>query len=249
MDTKEITLYRAVTIAAVVLMSIIFYFIISSLRQQRKQRISYKEKIEGEITTLENERTRVAADLHDELGPILSAAKFKLFSIDSTDPENRKCIADASRHIDTILEKVRFISNGLMPNTLITKGTVYAIEEFIDNLGDNIGLSIQFRQYDVPNLQHQQSIHIYRMLQEIIHNSIKHASASRLVIEMRATKNRLLLLSADDGKGFNAIDAIKGKKGLGLRNLQSRADILNGNINIVSKTGKGTRISIEIPLT
>lgn len=248
MDTKETTAYHAVLIAAAVIGTIIAYFIIAIIRQQRKHRLLYKAKIEAEITTLEKERTRVAADLHDELGPTLSAAKFKLGSIEGVTGEDEKMITDAILYIDTILQQVRHIANDLMPNTLLRNGPISAIEEFIDHMTGNSSLKISFHHTNIPGLPQSQAVHVYRIIQEIIHNTVKHANARELKIELYANKNKLIIATADDGKGFNYNTMHKENNGLGLSNLRSRTDILSGSIHVSSKPGKGTRFTIEIPL-
>ena len=248
MDTKETTVYHTVLIAAAVIGTIISYFIMSIIRQQRKHRLLYKAKIEAEITTLEKERTRVAADLHDELGPTLSAAKFKLSSIEAVTGEDAKMVTEAIHYIDTILQQVRHIANDLMPNTLLRNGPVSAIEEFIGHMTANSTLNISFHQNHIPALPQSQAIHIYRIIQEIIHNTVKHANATQLKIELYKDKNKLIIAAADDGKGFRYNAMRKEKNGLGLGNLRSRTEILSGELHIFSRPGKGTRFTIEIPL-
>lgn len=248
MDTKETTTYYAVLIAAAVIGTIIIYFIVSVFRQQRKHRFLYKAYIESEIATLEKERARIAADLHDELGPTLSAAKFKLGSIDSATGDDVKMITDSVQYIDTIIQQLRLIANDLMPKTLLRYGAVSAIEEFIHHMSANSTLKISFHHNNVPALPQSQAIHIYRILQEIIHNTIKHANATQLKIKMFRLKNKLIIATVDDGKGFDYVSVNAQKNGLGLSNLQSRTDMLSGEIHISSGAGKSTHYTIRIPL-
>ncbi len=100
----------------------------------------------------------------------------------------------------------------------------------------------------MPELSPYQQIHIYRILQEIINNTVKHAKAFGLKIELFASKNNLVILTCDNGIGFDHKNAQHENKGLGLQTLQTRTDILGGEIHINSKPGKGTRYCIEIPL-
>lgn len=234
-------------IAAGIIGIIIAYFIISVIRQQKKYLQVQRSKIAAEINTLEKERARVASDLHDELGPTLSAVKFKLSSIEDLAVRDEKIMLHAMDQIDNILTQVRQISNGLMPGTLSAKGPVYAIERFIESKGSIPGLTITVVQKkDNIAFAASQSIHVYRILQEIIHNTIRHAQAKRLSIQLDERKNWITIAAADDGKGFNRSVATK-MGHLGLRNLQSRVDILNGIIQIDTAIGRGTRIYIEIP--
>lgn len=247
MDTKETSVYQAVLIAASVIGTIILYFIISVIRQQRKHRLLYQAKLSAEIIALEKERTRVAADLHDELSPTLSAVKFKIENIDPHKNNAEQMISDSLKYIDSILHQVRHIAYGLMPITLIRNGLVPAIEEFIGHTTAGSKLNIEFQYRNIPELPQETSIHIYRILQEIIHNSIKHARATKLKIEIRYRQNILHIATTDNGQGFNITDS--GNAGMGLNNIRSRTEMLAGELHIRSAPGKGTGFSIQVPLS
>jgi two-component system NarL family sensor kinase len=247
MDTKETTTYNAVLIAAVVIGTIILYFILSIIRQQRKHRLLYKATIEAEITTLEKERLRLAADLHDELGPTLSAAKLKLSNIDDLPPDDEKMRTEAMQHIDNILQQVRSIANDLMPNTLLRNGPVAAIEEYINRTAANDQLNIELYAVNFPVLPQNAQVHIYRIMQELIHNTVKHARAKRLVIELNTNNNMLVMSTADNGIGFRQ-ESTPGTS-MGLNNLRSRTEMLGGEMFIKTKPGKGTMFTFHIPLT
>ena len=255
MDAHQTSIYTAILITALIVGGILVFFIFSLVRQQKRNNALYKAKILAEITTLENERARVANDLHDELGPLLSAIKFKLSSIETHLPEDELVMQQTSEHIVDIISRMREISNDLMPNTLIRKGLVYAIDEFIGKLGNGIthgetihGLTISFFHQDVPELPKNMAINIYRIVQEIIHNTIKHAKASRLRINISVKDNKLVLQTEDNGTGFDYNDADRTSTGFGLRNLVSRSEIMGGDLYIDSKKGKGTIYTIEIPV-
>lgn len=246
MHPFETTIFHAFLVTALIIGSIIVFFLITLIRLQRRHMALYKAKLIAEITTLEKERTRIAADLHDDLGPLLSAVKFKLNSLDRLSSEEQSLIADASQNLDNIIYRLRSISNGLMPNTLLRKGAIYAIEEFIaaSTVGD---LNIELVNYNTPNLPNDKAIHLYRILQEIIHNTLKHAKATKLKIQLYSRNNRFIILSVDNGLGFNAIAAINEPSGMGLQNIQSRVELLGGTIQLISKPGKGTQHIIEFP--
>src|SRR5262245_1656804 len=131
MDPHQAKIYTAIIITSVIVGVIILYFVISLIRHQRKNLELYNLKIQAEITTTENERTRIACDLHDELGPLLSAVKFKISSLDTPLEEDKEMVEESAKHIDDIIQRMREISNDLMPNTLLRKGILYAMEEFI----------------------------------------------------------------------------------------------------------------------
>lgn len=247
MDAKETSIYAAVLIISIVLGIIITYFIISIIRQQRKNLELYKQSIHTEITTLERERTRMAADLHDEVGPVLSAVKLKLNSLDVTSEDDVIEVKKTNDQIDNLLRRMREISFDLMPNSLIRKGLAAAINEFVDYCSKSSSLQIKF-QFENIALTQLQSINLYRIIQEIIHNTIKHARATELLMALRREKTTLVLTTQDNGIGFSYDSRSKEASGLGLRNLLSRTEIIGGKMFFESKKGKGTTYIFEIPI-
>ncbi len=248
MDTKEAKVYVAILIAAGVLGIILVYFIITIIRQQKKNLVLHKEKIQAEINTLETERKRIAADLHDDLGPLLSAVKLQINSLNSEDKEDAEIIDKSNSQIDVILHRVREISNDLMPHVLLRKGLVAAIKEYVDDLKESHILQVNFDSPAIVIPSKETEVHLYRVVKEIIHNTIKHAHATLLELKLYKENNKLILYARDDGKGFEYDQAIKNSRGLGLSNLASRIEILKGELFIESKPGKGTAYTIEIPL-
>ena len=148
MDPREKELYNSILIVVAVIAAIMIYFIISIIRQQRRYRQVTQEKIKAEITTLENERRRIAADLHDEVGPLLSAVKLQINHIESADPTEQFLIQKSSNHIDDIIRKMREISNDLLPNVLVRKGLVAAIQDFLNKLKNASKIQIDFQHND-----------------------------------------------------------------------------------------------------
>jgi signal transduction histidine kinase len=248
MDTQEKEFYQSLLIVVVVVGIILAYFIITIIRYQRRSMRLNKEKIRAEIDTLENERKRIASDLHDELGPLLSAVKLQINNLETKFPEDLVLIEKSSQHINVIIKKLREISNDLMPNTLLRKGLKTAIEEFIESSLQVYRLPVKFICEESLQLDQDKEINIYRMVQEILHNTIKHAKASLLIIQISVQDNRLFLMTADNGAGFDYIAKTKDNAGLGLRNLQSRTEVMGGELTCFSETGRGTTYTIEIPL-
>jgi signal transduction histidine kinase len=249
MHTKEDLLYTTILIVSIIIGIIIACFLLSVIWQQRKFRKLNQQKIEIEIYTLENERKRIAADLHDELGAVLSAMKFKLESIDSASAADQLEVGQCVDLASEIMAKIRWITNALMPPTLIHHGIVSAINEFVRKVNhDHSQLEIIFACAGIPELPVLRSVHIFRMLQEIIHNTMKHAKAGSLKIELFTENDKLVILTADDGAGFDYDSAVREKKGLGLDTLQNRADLLGGEFHLMSVPGSGTRYHIRIPL-
>ena len=219
---------------------IITFFIITMLRHHRRYVKLQKERMLNEIASLENERKRMAYDLHDGLGPMLSAIKLNINSIETNTDEDTAIIQKASNHIDDAIKNMRSISYNLLPVTLERKGLFEALREFIEYSSAKSKLPIQLflkHQVEVPK---EKEIHIFRILQEIIHNSIKHAQAKNLYIGFGYEEERIVIFAKDDGIGFDVAKIKETSGGLGLKSIESRADILNCLVLIESSQGKGT---------
>jgi signal transduction histidine kinase len=248
MDTQETKIYIAALIAAGILGIILVYFIITMIRQQRRTQALNREKIHAEILTTEKERKRIAKDLHDDLGPMLSAIKFKITSVDLLSEEDKQLISDASKHIDDSLHRIREISFDLMPNALLRKGLIATLEELIPKFEKLTNLEIRFANGTLPALPSDTVINLYRVILEIINNTVKHARSVTLNIELKQVNNKLVLLTEDKGIGFQFDQQAGENKGLGLRNLQSRAEIMNADLVVDTAPGKGTKYILEIPI-
>jgi signal transduction histidine kinase len=228
---------------------IIAFFITSIIRYHRRYVRMQRERITAEVRLLENERKRIAGDLHDSLGPLLSSVKLKISSVEVPDAEDRKVIQQSAKHIDEIITSMRQISYDLLPIALERKGLIEAVRDFVTHLGREDQLEVSVYTMNPVGPHPEQDIHLYRILQEIIHNTLKHANASRLDIGFRQEANELLLLVQDNGQGFSVEKAREHSRGLGLKSLETRTDILKGTIHIRSAVGEGTRYYIRIPRT
>lgn len=248
MYTTQAPLYLILAIVFVTIGIIIICFVIAILSQRRNVERLRKSKEEAEITTLENERKRMAADIHDELGPLLSAAKSKYSEVECFSLDDEKLLKRGHQIIDEIVLKMRRIAKNLMPTVLIYKGPIEAIKEFIELLDAGSNLKIEFEPGTVPTLSQLQSVNVFRIVQEIINNTLKHAGAANLKIAMYTDRNKLVISTVDDGRGFNHKIMIREGGGLGLSNMQSRADMLKGEVRVRSKIGQGTNYCITIPL-
>jgi len=248
MYSKEDLLYRIILIVSLIIGIIICSFVLIVIWQQRKWRKLNMQMIAIEIDTLENERKRVAADLHDELGAALTAMKFKLESIDSASAGDQVRVSQCVRLTHDILYRIRRISNALMPDSLVNNGIIASITDYANLVNDHSKLRIIFESIGEADIPFETSVHIFRILQEIINNTLKHANASTLKIEFIMEGDKLIILTADNGRGFDFKNATKNKKGLGLGNLQNRADLLGGEFHLRSAPQKGTRCHIIVPL-
>jgi signal transduction histidine kinase len=164
MDTEEASIYTAVLITSVVISVIIIYFAVSVIRQQRKKLELTRQNMLLEISTMERERSRVASDLHDDLGPVLSVVKFKIDNVKVPEEGDRLQLQDASIQVDGLIEKIREISINLMPSSLLRKGLFSSIEEFLRSIDNTGGAKINFNNNCNSNVADEVSIHIYRVI-------------------------------------------------------------------------------------
>jgi len=248
MDTQEATTYTFVLITSVTLGIIIAYFIISIIRQQRARLEIQKASMLAELSAMEKERARIAADLHDDLGPVLSVIKFQVDSVDGVKEEDREQLTQASQFLDSLIGRMREIANNLMPTALQRKGLITAVEEFLSKAGEAGKMKIEFTYSSNIDLAEETSINIYRMIQEVVHNCMKHAAASEMIISIERRNGTLIILCTDNGKGFDYEKLPRQSTGIGLKSLKNRTEMMGGTMDIESKDGKGTAFLFEIPI-
>lgn len=248
MDAKESQIYIAVIIAAIVLGFVIAYFFYSSLKQHKKVRKMERQNANAQITVLEKDRSRIATDLHDDLTPMLAAVRMNISTLQPSNKKEEAVLLTTSATLDDIAHRMRTIAFDLMPTTLQYKGLVDAIQEFVNYVSRSNTIQIRFTGPDKKlDLDAQTTIHIYRIVQEIIHNTIKHAKARELIIRLKKRSGYLILATKDNGVGFDHKEQLNNSKGLGLKSLMNRVYLLQAEFLIDSKPGKGTSITIRIP--
>lgn len=244
----EDRIYDITALLSSLLAVIITFFIGSIIRYHRRYVRLQRERITAEIKSLENERKRIATDLHDSLGPLLSTVKLNMTSIEVTDPRDKQIIAKSGKYIDEIITSMRQISYDLLPNTLERRGLIEAITEFTNHIGHNDLLEVHVYAVNAITPDPEKDIHIFRVIQEIIHNTLKHAGATKLEIGFSEDEKELLILVHDNGKGFNVEKAKQNSRGLGLKSMEIRMDIMHGSVSIHSVPGEGTHYYLRIPL-
>ena len=212
--------------------------------EEEKKHMAARFLVEGE----ERERKRVAMELHDNLGVLLSATKMQFSEIHDKDPANKELIEKASKYIEQASTDVRKISHNLMPGLLTKLGLFEALEELFENLGDTDKLEAYFEVVGPKNrLPENTEIMLYRIVQEMVNNTLKHAEADSIDMTMVVQPDEVNISYSDNGKGFNVDEVLK-KKTLGMQNIQSRVKFMDGMMNIDSN-GHGAVYRICIPLT
>jgi len=248
MDSRETTIYIAIVVACIMIGFIILYFFISIIRHQRQNLALRKKNILQEIAGLEKERARIASDFHDELGPLLSAVKMRINSFELPDAEDRKELEKTNNLIDDVIKRIRQISYNLMPSTLLKKGLVKALMEYVDFLNSSTHIQFTFIHQEDCIINEEKSINIYRIVQEIIHNSVKHAAATAIRIELKKQGNKIHLSVMDNGIGFDYNKVMAVNTGIGLKSLGNRAQMTGGKMFLKSSENNGTYYLFEIPI-
>lgn len=249
MDAQESAIYVSIIIAVFVLAAVVSYFFYFVIKHHKKVLRLERESSKAQVEMLEKDRSRIATDLHDELAPMLAAVRMRINSFDLNSAGERELLERTNETIDDLAKRLRSISFDLMPSSLQGKGLPAAIQDYINYIDGNSALKIRLVVTENwSELDEQQTIHAYRIVQEIVHNTLKHARATRLTIGMQSKKNYLVLSSEDNGVGFNYQEQLKGAKGLGLKSLLNRAQLLQASLTVDSIVGKGTAITIRIPI-
>lgn len=248
MHTSEARIYLTILVTASIIGIILLFFLITIIRQHRKRVKQYDDRLRLEVELLEDERGRIASDLHDELNPLLSVIKMNLHLLDTKDKNDLIIIGKTSTHIDQTARRLREISNNIMPYTLQRKGLLMAIEEMVDFLSETNRLRLNFQnKVAALSITKEKEIHIYRLLQEVCANAIKHANALKVDIEFFLDNQVLCIQVSDDGCGFDKEKVMDETRGLGLQNILRRTAILKGKVYLETSPGKGTQYLFKLP--
>ncbi len=206
------------------------------------------ESMHSMINGQEAERERIAQDLHDSLGGLMSTIKLHFDSIQSKNKTVKKLYEyqKANELIDIACQEIRVISNNMTPGSLAKLGLTSSITDLINRVNSPNGPNIVFQHFGIDDeIDIGLSLTIYRIIQELLNNSIKHAKASEILIEINQKEDEISLLVEDDGIGF---DVGKVKRGMGTGNISSRVNYLKGELSIHSVENEGTSTMIIIPL-
>jgi len=213
-------------------------------------RVEKKRKIlSAIIETEDKERKRFAEDLHDGLGPLLSSIKIyvNLFKTEDYPHEERiKLAGQASELIDEAISNAKRIAYNLMPNTLMDFGLVTSLNSFIMKLNSTKVINIHFNCNIKERIDHNIEAILYRVMKELINNTIKHAKAQNIKIELMKSENIIFAKYRDDGVGFNVKEKMQSKTGNGLKNITNKIKSIGGKVIFKSKVNKGTLVKIHV---
>lgn len=207
--------------------------------------------LQGVLEGQETERKRVAIDLHDRLGGILSMVKLHFSSVEEKiDPENpsKQKFLTASELLDLAAGEVRNISHNMMSGVLAKFGLIPALEDLQTRISETGKLKVNLYTSNITGaLDGEQELQLYRIVQELMSNILKHSEATETNIQLNENEDTVNLIMEDDGIGFNP-EKLDVSAGIGLSNLKARVAKLNGTLHIDSGLGSGTTVSIDIPI-
>jgi two-component system NarL family sensor kinase len=200
----------------------------------------------------DRERKRIASELHDGVGQLMSAARMNLSAFEHDfaieDEKNKDRLTRIIALVDESCKEVRMVSHNMMPNALLSNGLANAVRSFIDKI-DNSVLKIDLYNDGLETkIDANIEAVLYRVIQECVNNVIKHSKATHLAISLIKDDNGISISIEDNGIGFNVADQ-ENQNGIGLKNIQSRIQFLKGQLDIDSRTGNGTFIAIHVPLS
>lgn len=250
--------YFIIAISILVLLGVLLAWLFynrNKLKQEAKlqaavlsqQQIAAAAILEAE----ENERQRIAKDLHDGVGQIMSAAKMNLSSFENDlqfkDEEQKLSFERIISLVDEGCKEVRSVSHQMMPNVLLKSGLGKAVAEFLDKIDQKV-LKVNLHTEGLnEHIEATTEIVLYRVLQETVNNVIKHSGASELDISLIKDADGISATIEDNGRGFDSKN-LSEKAGIGLKNMKARVEYLKGTIDFDSSPGRGTLVAIHIPL-
>ncbi|RYY68430.1 MAG: sensor histidine kinase, partial [Chitinophagaceae bacterium] len=214
--------------------------------ERQQQVLSLQSMVNGQ----ETERTRIAKDLHDGLGGLFSTIKMYFSTLQHEQPQLKEdaLFIKSYEMVNTASEEVRRIAHNMMPEVLIKIGLLQAVQELCNSISAGKLLTVTLQSYGVEKrLNASTEIMLFRIIQELLNNIIKHAHASEAIIQFNKEENRLSVIVEDNGRGFNTLEKETTSQA-GLASVESRVSYLNGKLSIDSQQESGTTVMMDFLL-
>jgi PAS domain S-box-containing protein len=220
------------------------------LRDITERKVAEREVLNAVIDAEERERQRFSKDLHDSIGPLLSALNLYITALskDGNKERHEQAYALAKETLNETIKSIREVSNNLSPQSLTDFGLQVALKSFVqrlrmdDSLNIKLNLELGSSRYPIPI-----EVGLYRVVTELINNTLKHAHATEIIVEVIELNGSIKLDYSDNGVGFSLTDVSR-KGGHGLSNISSRIRLINGLVRLWSREGKGMRVTLEVPI-
>ena len=238
----------------------IIYFVFAYQKRQKQNNLEKnimqttfeQELIKTEYEVKEQTLQTIAADLHDNIGQLLSLTNATLSSINVKNQENtEQKVATALGFVNSSIKDLRQLAKLLQAENLIQQGLIQAIKQEVNWLEKSGRFEVEFINHfknDILNLN-KKTLFVFRLLQETISNIIKHSEADKIIIEIgEDEKNQFYFKISDNGKGIDLLSLpINKSQGLGINNMKKRVSMIGGHLDIISSPNKGTTIYIQVP--
>ncbi len=227
-----------------------------------EQRLSRQKQItEAVIQAQEKERTEIGKELHDNVNQILGASNLYINSAMTDDGMRQELLERSTELVSNAINEIRKISKSLITPGLREIGLVESIEDIIDDLrvagggvaggaaggaaGDKMAIHLDLENISEDQIEDPRKLAVFRIVQEQLNNIVKHAQATRVLIRLSGEEDHIVLTVADNGVGF---DVSRYRKGVGITNIISRAELFNGKVEIVSSPGEGCTMTVNLPM-
>lgn len=237
---------------ALLLVSLLTYRNYRQKQKLQQQKIAEleKEKLLSATQSIlkgqEEERSRMAKDLHDGLGGLLSGVKLQLGAMKGNlilSEEHGRIFNNALGKLDESISEMRRVAHNMMPEALMKLGLQQALQDYCDGLSESQPFTINSEFHGLENrMEPATEVVVYRIVQELLNNAVKHSGASTILAQVMRQDNNLTITVEDNGKGFDKETVLQGA---GLKNIRSRVDYLKGQLDIQSEPGKGTSVHID----
>lgn len=197
----------------------------------------------------EEERSRLAKDLHDGLGGMLSGVKYSLVNMKENsiiDHAQLAVFEKSLNMLDTSISELRRVAHNMMPEALAKFGLDDALKDYCSAFQSSSNMHVQYQSFGMEKrLPAGTEIILYRIVQELLNNTVKHAKATEVIVQLIRTENRVSVTVEDNGKGFD-IQSLERSKGAGWSNIRTRVDYLKGKLEMDSQPGQGTSVNVEV---
>lgn len=214
-------------------------------QKEESDRHANQEKLAREILNAEEkERTRIARELHDGVGQQLVAAFLNLENLSTEMPASSR-LDDAKALVDDSLQEIRSVSHTMLSNALIRSGLAGAVRDFVQKIKSKLAIHLEVQDLE-RRLDPTLELVLFRILQELVGNVIRHAKASEVFIQLFQEEGFVVLIVEDNGVGF--LPGNQKNEGVGLRNIRSRAEFVGGKLEIDSRPGNGCSVVVRVPL-
>jgi len=245
-------------LAGSVLLAVIVLLTFQNRRQKQQSHRQHLEKeklleaAEAVLKGEEHERIRLAKDVHDGLVGMLSGIKYSLDAVRedlAATPENRRAFDRSIDMLDSSIREIRRVAHNMMPEALIRFGLNTALRDFCKDVTQSGTLKISYQSIgmDAVAISQTTGIVIYRIVQELIYNAVRHASATSAIVQLTCSGKRLALTVEDNGRGFDT-GRLRDGQGLGWINIRHRVEYLGGRCDVTSRPGEGTSVHLEVEL-